>query len=304
MSISICIPTYNRLPHLKRLLVSIFDGFGDYPYEVIIADGGSTDGTTEYLKKINNIILIEQKELTGAVKAFNACFKLAKYDYIFWATDDFIILPEVLKKACNLMDDHKDIGLVAPKMQEPTVGNLPGVDLVIHSLVLSKTYVCRTSILKEINYFDENFRMYGVDNDSCLSILNKGYTIIFTRDVGVIHNRLKDNASILTHKKEIIQKDRKYFKKKWASLDFNINKYLSLRFFKNYKYKLLRFFSRGIKTLFYLKVDRFIPKNGNYLIKKIYDNLLRHYIFFEAKEYNNLKDFYLAQRFPKEILNK
>jgi len=40
--ISICISTYNRLPHLKRCLKSIFEGFRgkDYHFEVIIGDGG------------------------------------------------------------------------------------------------------------------------------------------------------------------------------------------------------------------------------------------------------------------------
>ena len=69
MGISFCIATYNRLPHLKCLLNSIFEGFGDYPYEVIVADGGSTDGSLEYMRNLANIKLIEQKKLTGAIKA-------------------------------------------------------------------------------------------------------------------------------------------------------------------------------------------------------------------------------------------
>lgn len=62
--ISICIPTYNRLPYLKQCFSSVFNGFGDYPYEVIIADGVSTDGTLEYPRGLDNIKLIETGELT------------------------------------------------------------------------------------------------------------------------------------------------------------------------------------------------------------------------------------------------
>ena len=104
--ISICIPTYNRLPLLKECLKSIFDGFSkkDYPYEVIIADGGSTDGTLEYLRKLDNITLIEQGELTGAIKADNICFKVAKGDFLLPYADDFRVNADVIIKACKLME--------------------------------------------------------------------------------------------------------------------------------------------------------------------------------------------------------
>jgi len=71
--ISLCVPTYNRINDLKRCIKSILNGFGEYPYEVIIADGGSTDGTIEYLKKLNDdhIKLIEHGKLMGITKAYN-----------------------------------------------------------------------------------------------------------------------------------------------------------------------------------------------------------------------------------------
>ena len=59
--LSLVIPTYNRLPHLKECINSFVEGIGNYPYEIIIPDGGSTDGTIEYLKNVDNdnIKLIE-----------------------------------------------------------------------------------------------------------------------------------------------------------------------------------------------------------------------------------------------------
>ena len=86
--ISICVPTYNRLSYLKKCVDSILDKFKDYPYEVIIADGGSTDGTLEYLRNINhdNVTIIEQGSLIGEVKTLNICFKKSKFfhEYSLW----------------------------------------------------------------------------------------------------------------------------------------------------------------------------------------------------------------------------
>ncbi len=301
MGISICIPTYNRLPYLKRLLDSIFDGFNDYPYEIIVADGGSTDGTLEYLRSLDNVILIEQGELTGSVKAFNACFKLAKYEYIFWPSDDFVLVPKVLIKACMLMDCHKEIALVAPKVKEPTFGNIPGVELHLNFLVLSKTHIFRASVLRKINYLDENFRVYFVDDDSCLAVLNLGYTIIFTKEVGVIHNRTQDE--IWTHnqniRKDENQRESEYFRKKWAELHLKLDEYIRSSPIK--KYRSL-FFMRVYIETFKRRLTRLVPKKGHAFVAQLYDHLFEQCVVFKAKEYEHLKDFYLAQKFPKEVL--
>lgn len=82
MAISICIPTSNRLEHLKKLIKSVRDGIEDYPYEFIIADGGSTDGTIEYLKKQKDAKLIEMGKQTGGIEA--SFFRKEK-SALFWS---------------------------------------------------------------------------------------------------------------------------------------------------------------------------------------------------------------------------
>jgi len=299
MGISLCITTYNRLPHLKLLLDSI-NGFGNYPHEIIVIDGGSNDGTIDYLRKLGNVILIEQKELTGPVKAFNAGFKIAKHKYVFWPADDFIMFPKVFIKACNLMDKYQEIGIVAPKQQEPTFGNLPGVES-FDSLVLSKAHVFRSSVLKEINYFDENFRTYCIDDDSCLDVLNLGYAIIFTKEVGVIHSRIYDQLRKYNYSAEQGRRyqEIKYFHEKWADLNSKINEYTKKSFIK-YRSK---FFSLASRAIYKWKLNMIFPKKFQPIFLKLYDKLLEACVVFPAEEYGHLKDFYLAQKLPKEIIN-
>ena len=58
--LSVVIGTYNRLNFLKLFIDSLRKEMGDFPYETIIIDGGSTDETLNWLIEQKDIILILQ----------------------------------------------------------------------------------------------------------------------------------------------------------------------------------------------------------------------------------------------------
>lgn len=307
--LSLCIPTYNRLPFLKQCLNSLLNKFGDYPYEIIIADGGSTDGTLDYLKSLNsdNVKLIEQGKLTGITKAYNVSFKIAKGDYIFIGNDDHVLIPEVLINSCKLMEKEDEIGLVAVKMQEPTYGNLHGVtrsEISRYWILLSKIHIFRSSALKDSGYIDEAFRSYYIDNDSTLNIMKLGYTTIFTRDVGVIHYRVQDQntntAKAINYAETKSKKEYEYFKKKWKKLETEVNECLRRSLFL--KNKSL-FFSMICDKIYYSKSLRPFVQKNNKVSMALFDWLLEQTVVFIDKNYNNLDDFFLPQRYPEEIIS-
>lgn len=282
---------------MKQCLNSIFEGIGNYPYEIIIADGGSTDGTIEYIKNLENVIPIELGKLTGAIKAVNVCFKKAKGDYVFFANDDFEIKPDVLIKSCRLMEKEEQIGLVAPKIQEPRYGNLPGVTVRKYWILLAKIWIFRHSVLKEMNYFDETYRTYYIDDDGFLSVMKLGYTTIFSKDVAIIHHRVRDEDTNIARAKNVDEernkKDREHLKQKWSSLEKSIDDYLSTSKIKKLK--------SDVFTCICNKIY------GSKSLRKtvpiwLYDKFLEQVVVFRDKRYDHLKDFYLAQKYPKEIL--
>jgi len=198
------------------------------------------------------------------------------------------------------MDEEKQIGCVAPKQQEPTYGNLSGLSIRIdqYGLLLPKTIIFRASVLKEIGYFDEKFRTYFIDDDSSLSVLKLGYTLIFTREPGLINFRgyseNKNSARAITSKKIKDNAELKYLQKKWMPLQKKTNEY------KNFK---SLFFKHLSGMMYYAEWLRpFVEINNNFSMK-VYDWLLEQAIVFKDKKYSNMKDFYLAQRFPDEIIS-
>lgn len=307
--ISICIPTYNRLRYLKRCLSSIFNGFGDYPYEVIIADGGSTDGTLEYLRKLKNITLIEQEKLSGAVKASNACFKMAKGDYIMLIADDASLVPKVLIEGCKLMDKYPEIGLVCPRiLLEP--GRLHSVTrrwIKQYWSLLSLIFIVRTSVLREMGYFNERFRTYFADSDISLTVLKLGYTTIFTREVGVSHFRFQDESHVTlayTLNRAKRQQDMEYGWKKWEFLRIKIKEYMRHSPFKRYKSTFFNFIGAAMYGSKRLRpfLQPFVKRNNKFVLK-LYDWLLEQTVIFNDKNYAHLEDFFLAQKYPDEIVS-
>jgi GT2 family glycosyltransferase len=304
--ISICIPTYNRLPYLKKCLDSIFNGFKEYPYEIIIADGGSTDGTLEYLRGLDKVKLIEQGELTGAVKACNVCFKAAKGDYLALVTDDFVIFPDIMIKACKCMDQEKQIGLVGPKMQETKYGNLHNILLwdKPYWILSPKVFIFRAEVLKEIGYFDEHFRTYYIDADVPLMVLKFGYTIAVTRDVGIIHLRIHDHdineAKAANCNPNEQRKAAEYMKKKWMPLQMCVEEYLRHQSLK--KRKSL-FFKRFCGMMYCAEWLRPFVEKNNKLAMKLYDWFLEQTVIFKDTNYNHSKDLFLAQKYPAEIIS-
>ena len=51
MRVSIAIPTKNGGDLFHRVLQSVFNQMAPFPFDVVVADSGSTDGTLDFLKQ-------------------------------------------------------------------------------------------------------------------------------------------------------------------------------------------------------------------------------------------------------------
>lgn len=114
MLLSIVTGTFNRRSHLIQMVVSARRNIPvGVDYEIIVVDGGSTDGTQEWCKQQPDIQLIEHGELKGAIRAFCDGAKAATGDYVLLANDDITFLPGSILPAIVHLETTPSCGGVA-----------------------------------------------------------------------------------------------------------------------------------------------------------------------------------------------
>jgi len=107
-TIAIC--TYNRISTLPRTLRSLQALRGDFAFEVLVVNGPSTDGTTEYLETCPGIRVLQNPELNLAVSR-NIAIANAAGRYISFIDDDAIPEPDWLELVVGRLE--ADPGLSA-----------------------------------------------------------------------------------------------------------------------------------------------------------------------------------------------
>ena len=89
MKISVIIPTYNRKKYIKRAIDSVIRQ-SYKPFEIIVIDDGSTDGTYELIKQSysSSQISLKKQKNKGVSAARNKGVKLANGDWIAFLDSD------------------------------------------------------------------------------------------------------------------------------------------------------------------------------------------------------------------------
>lgn len=187
----VLIATYNRLNLLKKSIDSVISGT-KVDNEIIVIDGGSTDGTIQYLKSRKDITPVFQNKLFGTSRAYNRVWKKINCKYTCWLSDDTILIKGSLDSAVKILQQNSIIGMVGLKMKD-VVGEYKK-RLYLGSLSIYKILNCNHGVLsyqllKNIGFFNENYRSYTIDPDLTASVLCAGKKVVMTKKISIYHYR-------------------------------------------------------------------------------------------------------------------
>jgi glycosyltransferase involved in cell wall biosynthesis len=108
--VSVIVITYNQKDFIRQTLDGVMTQETDFPFEILVGDDCSTDGTTDILREYGDKIklFIRQKNLGASYNIYDLIMKV-KGEYIAVCEgDDYWIDPLKLQKQVNYLDKHRE----------------------------------------------------------------------------------------------------------------------------------------------------------------------------------------------------
>jgi len=203
MDVSIIIVSYNTAHLIADCLKSVHNSSG-IEKEIFVVDNASSDNSAELIAVHFPVVkLLANKDNKGFGAANNQGLLVGNGRYVIFLNPDTTIAQDALQKAVSYMDENQHIGLAGAKILNPDGSLQPSISYkypgekfakdVLASLsgeiacVLGAFMIARKSLLIDLHGFDEDFFLYGEDQDLCWRIREKGYSIGYIEDAEVVH---------------------------------------------------------------------------------------------------------------------
>lgn len=214
MRLSVVVATLNRLPHLQRCLKSVHESCGPIDHEIIVVDGGSRDGTQQWLQH-QRLVVIEQGMALGAVAAFNAGFYAAEGDYVAALNDDCAVVGKTLQLSCEYLDTHARCGQVAIPWHD--IGDK---DVAVQRVIMGRQRmpviyanfgVTRRWLGDQVGWWGQ-WEHYSGDCELSFAITLAGYTVDELPGGQIDHFRVQDSTRRICYHNQA-------FMDKWMTID-------------------------------------------------------------------------------------
>ena len=117
--VSVVIPVHNQFSYTHHCLVALARVGAERPFETIVVDDCSGDGTTERLTRYPGLRLIRNPENLGFVGSCNRGAEAAQGAYLVFLNNDTQVQPGWLDALIDTFEDAPDAGIVGSRLLYP-----------------------------------------------------------------------------------------------------------------------------------------------------------------------------------------
>ncbi|MFH1587671.1 MAG: glycosyltransferase family 2 protein [Candidatus Diapherotrites archaeon] len=205
--VSIIILNWNGMDFTRKCLESIGRNTFYSPYEIIVVDNGSSDGSVEFLRqkrKEGKIKLIENSSNMGFAGGNNQGIDASKGSYIFLLNNDTTVNGHWLASLVRVMDAYEKAGIVGCRLVYPNgklqhagakiddagiARNLPEGGEREVEYVTGAALMIKREVIDKIGKLDEGFNpIYFEEVDWCYRAWRAGFSVIYTPDTTIVHH--------------------------------------------------------------------------------------------------------------------
>ncbi|MBW4509769.1 MAG: glycosyltransferase family 2 protein [Scytonematopsis contorta HA4267-MV1] len=221
LSVSIILVNYNGADVLPNCLNSLEKYIDKTECEIILVDNASSDGSPEFVaESFPKINLIRLPKNIGFGAGNNAGAQVAKGEFLFLLNTDTILTSNIIPFLKDLMQKRPEVGAIGPKLLnhdgsfQVSISKQIGIkgefqtrkmhqstqendklrlieqeyqDIKEVDIIVGAAYFIRADLFNSLSGFDEKFFMYFEESDLCERVKNKGYKILYTPQVSLIH---------------------------------------------------------------------------------------------------------------------
>lgn len=162
--ISVIIPAYNAELYVAEAIESVLKQTLN-PFEVLVINDGSTDGTLEVLEGYLPRIKLITRENKGAPSTLNEGIRLASQPLIAFLDADDIWLPQKLKTQVDYLNKKPDLegcfslmkSFISPELKEEEKQKLNCPSEPQSGVVAKSSLLIKRSAFDRIGYFSTDF---------------------------------------------------------------------------------------------------------------------------------------------------
>lgn len=236
--VSVVLGSYNRYQFLLLTIAMIRQELQHVAHEILVVDGGSDDGSLQWLVRQKDIITMVQHNrgewLGKQIKRrswgyfMNLAFKAAQGTYVCMLSDDCLVVPGAIKNGITYFDQQRSAGRQVGALAFYWRDWSTSIPYHVGCTLGNKLYVNHgmylNDALRDVGYIDEeNFFFYNGDGDLCLKLWHKGYEVLESPNSYIEHYP-HANVGVRKTNYDRFKNDLKNYLAKWEGIFYDSTK--------------------------------------------------------------------------------